>query len=390
MIWFGRITALIVFGLLAAGRSSAAEFFFLELDGPLLEDRASRDGAFDTPLVLKKRTGRISVLEKLPAGPPEVLVTQEELGKIKHLLALDRNQTGDRSVRFRSKFGQDFYPGDYFLDSFESYVFLRKGSSSGENHLLRFWNEANQRSLMGQGKWQGSFWPILKEKTFAGRQSEVYIISDRAHSREEWASFSTALVQQRYLTAPLPKENVFFLGSPEFEVLGRDPIERKVSLLYRIALREIERIPLKESDLRLNANGNEFTKSHLMVIAEPNQKVLADLIRELGKIVSGRFVPIKIVFLNDGTDEEVKSSGRARAFVMTSDGKTRKVTPAELKSDLAPLADLELLKTNRVSSDSDRVIQNKASSAANAKRNPQVSRTSKPAPLSRGIKCFQL
>ena len=120
------------------------EINMFDFDGTLVENRQSRDGTFNSTVLLYRNEQRLNLLQPLAVGPKILAITQQDLHRISEYLGSGEGRPGSVSREVELQDGQRIRPGEYYLRYPDSYEYFREGTE-GRNHLLSSFITAESR-----------------------------------------------------------------------------------------------------------------------------------------------------------------------------------------------------------------------------------------------------
>lgn len=287
------------------------EMYLFDFDGTLVEHRQSRDGAFNSKVVIFRNDLRLNLLQTQPSGPKTLVVTQQDLHKISEYLGSGEGRPGavNREVELQS--GLRIRPGEYYMRYPDSYEFFRE-APVGQNYLLESFLEAEARSP--EGKWKGAMWDLFQElcSTELGAQ-KASIITARGHSRAEWAALFDYMQSKGYIKFKPDVRRVFNVSRPEFDrygaggaAIGGDPTDvavRKANVVEEILL-SLSRVETPEGKL------------HTVMVADDEVRNLERIASVFQKIAFGNHVRVRMTLASLALKSEIRASIRPEYAVI--------------------------------------------------------------------------
>lgn len=319
----------------------AGSWAFFDFDETLV--RCREGGLFKTPVTLFPVEGRNNVLITGPTNPLQLEVSCSDFDAMRRYLAPTPTQVGAIEGTFKLETGEEVVPGFYYFDSYRSF-FPHYGEHRKNGNYLR---EA-YRSAMTAVKASsdpakateslfGDAWPIARVLLSKAESAKnVGITTARGHSPDrEWSEFWEDMTKDGHVQFSPNLALIWGVTRPEFDRYDRDPgniAARKVAKWIEFA-KALRRVKLTDQDEKLNLDGTGKGRYHTLLIAEDNQATLKKVIGEMARLVQSRFVNLKVILINVGTEIEVANAaagGVPRYAVINSTGLMREATPHEI------------------------------------------------------------
>lgn len=319
---FGVLTLLTLTLAFAPKAYSQITINIFDFDGTLVEDRQSRDGAFNPNFILFRNNTRLNLLQEVAVGPEVVEVGQQDLEKIKPYLAAGEGRPGAIGRTAKLESGLQIKPGEYFLRNPDSFKFFRE-APAGENYLLQQFQAAEHLARESGQKLFGPAWAYFVElcKTPEGART-IAISTARGHSEREWAEFFDHLVKEGYIEHKPATRRIFNMTRPEFDrfngmggALGGDPWnipERKSGHFGEILL-DLRNVPVPE------ARPGEARILHDVRFFENSPENLEALQRVSRRIIFADASPTRVTLINVGLTTDVREArerGRPEVAVL--------------------------------------------------------------------------
>ncbi|MDZ4676934.1 MAG: hypothetical protein SGI74_05430 [Oligoflexia bacterium] len=276
-----------------------------DFDGNLFEDRWKKNGAMPGRRVLFRLKDRPSMMVKHQLLPDSVIVTNVDLERIKNDLALDAETPGAVNLEVTLEDGSKILPGRYYLRDPDSYLNFRP-SMRGENVLLDDFKEGEKRVKKESKVMQGPFWDYMIHMLANEETAKRFLlVTMRWHTKREWLEFFQYLQTKKYIKNLPDMDNIFCLGDPKYDYLGKTPVEKKAKLLELIAI-----------DINNKPPGPD---KQVLVYADDNQEMIKAAEVLLKNLVLSHNAP-RVAIFNSGHDTEVKTTQKPQFYELLNNG----------------------------------------------------------------------
>lgn len=319
-----RLISFVTLIAISIEAQAQVEMYLFDFDGTLVEHRQSREGAFNSKVIIFRNDLRLNLLQTQPSGPKNLIITQQDLHKISEYLGTPDGLPGavNREVELQS--GARVRPGEYYLRYPDSYEFFRE-APTGQNYLLEAFMEAEARSP--EGRWKGAMWDLFQElcSTELGA-TKASIITARGHSRAEWAALFDYMQKQGHIKFKPDVRRVFNVSRPEFDrygsggaAKGGDPTDvaiRKAAVVEEILL-SLSRVEAPPGRL------------HSVMVADDEVRNLERIASVFQKIAFGNHVRVRMTLASLALKSEIRVSPRPEFAVIEPASSIFKSVPRE-------------------------------------------------------------
>lgn len=324
--------ALVAFGLGSLTFSAhAAELYFFDFDGTIVEDAKEHKGSMKTLFKLFLIPRRTHILiPSLENLPEEVWVTNADLKNIKPFLA----PLPDRPIYIgrlsELEDGTIIRPGLYYLDSNRSYERFFT-AIDGEDYLLHDFKAAELAATQDLSKtFKGPMWSIFTQLLNDPVSAEnVVITSARGHNEGSWERLFNYWLKQKYFRFKPDAKKVRATSREEYDAFDiRGHIANRKLEDLRAAVEYLRRVNFTDNDWRVSADPTKVEKLHYLMFADNNPETV-DLVYGFFQEIANRQLPIKLALFNAGTESMVRASGRPRFLIVGRGGRYREATEEE-------------------------------------------------------------
>lgn len=320
-------------------KANAETLILLDFDGVIVQSRAAEvdeHGGFPTRFRLFKNFYRSNTLQSTE-GADFIDVTAAELEAMESYIAKADGKPGSLNKVFKLSNGVEIIPGHYHLRTPDSFFQFHEGKD-GTNYLVKALKEALARDPSGKS-WKGKYWDyFVTLLSHPETAKQVGIVSARAHSTKEWMEFFEVLKAEG-LIQNLPNPQVIFsISRRDFDRFSLDfnSTKQKTALLEEIAI-QLGRRPLTSSDLRIDADGRGYAKTHSLIYIEDRPEIVESVAHMFRRLATGRIVPVKFSIFNAGSEQEIRDLGRPALTILTSTGLYRAAGRSEIWGDFKDL-----------------------------------------------------
>lgn len=231
-------------------------------------------------------------------------------------------------------------PGYY--REFDSTFTYYRSSSSGENHLLPQFEEAEARAaaLGAPATWKGQgFDYLVAGLSQSSTVQDVHVLTKRGQKAKEFYELFDKMKSKglfRYsVSADGKRPDIIALSLPEARIHGRSTVEQKVNAVRNIFESTVRSAGSKHMELSVDSTGrstSEKKPGHVLLIVEDEPAIFDGFIEMALKLSGGiSGDQVKIVLVNAGSDEDVRRSRFPYRTVVISAGRqVREALPEEI------------------------------------------------------------
>ncbi len=333
----------LLFGL-HLGTALGETVWLVDFDQTLVESRREFGGNFRTAYRLFRIDQRANTLQDVASGPRHIDVNPIDYHRIEKDLGRGQGKPG-RFRKVKLEDGTTFIAGEYMLRNPDSFIFYGVHQDEPRNYLLEDFKAAEKST----GRFQGELWSLMQYALSNKHSSQHFgVITARGHTKKHWMDFFRYLKNKKgksgkhtpyinYLPNPTYIHNTSHPDYDQFD-LDWDKAKQKIGVLER-TIRDLGRVPVSDSDVRLHPDGKIHEKFHTLVYADDNQASLEAAVDLFRQYIWAGVYPIKFIVINTGLKTEIRQTQRPQYAVMKLDGTFRQASYLERLGEPADLTE---------------------------------------------------